>query len=61
MVRQHDPTTVEMLEALGAIGINRMESILNKMYDRGATPNSLSRPIFVTLSKNTGLTGCERH
>ena len=37
----------EMLEALEDTGINKMESIMNKMYDTGTIPRSLSRSIYI--------------
>ena len=56
-----DSIPVEMLEALECIGINKMESMLNKMHDKGTIPKSLSRSILVTLPKKPGTTECERH
>ena len=56
-----DNISVEMLEALEGIGINKMESVMNKMYDTGKIQRCLSRSIFVTLPKKAGATECELH
>ena len=48
--------SVEMLDALENIGINKMESIMNKMHDTGKIPRALARSIFVTLPKTAGAT-----
>ena len=51
--------SVEMLEAQEDIGINEMESIMNKLYDTGKISRNLSRSIFVALLKKAGSTECE--
>jgi len=48
--------SVEMLEALEDIGINKMESIMNKMHNTGTLLKSLSRSIFAPLPKQAGTT-----
>ena len=47
-----DDISVEMIESLEDTGINKLESIMNKMYNTGTIPNNLSRSIFITLPKN---------
>ena len=54
-----DNISVEMLEALEDVGINKRESIMN--YDTVIIPESLSRSIFVILPKKAGATECELH
>ena len=56
-----DDITVKMIEALEDTGINKVEFIMNKMYNTGTIPNSLSRSIFITLPKKAGTTECELH
>ena len=56
-----DNISVEMIEALEDTGINKLESIMNKMYNTGTIPNSLSRLIVFTLPKRAGTTECELH
>ena len=38
-----DNTSVEMIEAQEEIGINNLESIMNKMYNTGTIPNNFSK------------------
>ena len=54
-----DIVSVKMIEAQEEIEINKMESIVNKMYNTGTTPKSLSRSIFITLPKRVGTIKCD--
>ena len=50
-----------MIEALEDTGINKLESIMNKLYNTSTIPNSLPRSIFITLPKKAGNTKFELH
>jgi len=56
-----DNISVQMLEAREDISINKLESIMNKMYHTGTIPKSLSKSIFVTLPKKAGASECVLH
>ena len=63
MVEQRDPTAsqLKILETIEDLGSNKIESIMNKVYQTGTIPKFLSRSIFVTLPKYAGTTDCELH
>ena len=56
-----DNIPVEIYDALGEIGINEITQLVNKIYDTGKIPSSLSRSIFITIPKKPGATECESH
>ena len=56
-----DNIVTEMLIALEDLGIKKLEAIMNKMYNTGKIPLSLSRSIFIALPKKPGATECELH
>jgi len=56
-----DNLTIEMINALEDMGIDKLASIMNKTYDTGEIPDALSRSIFIALPKRAGATECELH
>ena len=56
-----DNISTEMVYALEDLGIEKLGAIMNKMYDTGKIPLSLSRSVFIALSKLSGTTECELH
>lgn len=56
-----DNIPVEIYDALGEMGIEEITKLVNKIYDTGKIPTSLSRSIFITLPKKPGATECESH
>lgn len=56
-----DNISIEMINALEDEGIDKLESIMNKMYDTGEIPEALSRSIFIAIPKKAGATECEQH
>ena len=49
-----DNITSEMIKATDELGITKLHSLLNRMYDEGYLPADVSRSIFIALPKKPG-------
>ena len=56
-----DGLSIELIEALEEFGIEKVTTLLNKIYDTGQIPVDMSRSIFIALPKKPGATDCELH
>ncbi|GFN88930.1 transposon tx1 uncharacterized 149 kda protein [Plakobranchus ocellatus] len=53
-----DGISVELIEALGDYGVDKVTILLNEIYDTGQIPTDMSRSIFIALPKKPGATEC---
>ena len=56
-----DNISVELIEALDDLGIEKTTQLLNEIYDTGQLPQDISRSVFIALPKKPGATECELH
>ncbi|GFN99673.1 serine/threonine-protein phosphatase 6 regulatory ankyrin repeat subunit b [Plakobranchus ocellatus] len=56
-----DGISVELIEALGDYGVDKVTILLNEIYDTGQIPTDMSRSICIALPKKPGATECELH
>ncbi|XP_063588636.1 uncharacterized protein LOC134765778 [Penaeus indicus] len=56
-----DGIVMEMIEALGDYGIEKLTEVVNKIYDDGVFSDELSKSIFIALPQKTGAVECELH
>ena len=56
-----DMIPVEAYEALHELGIKKLCSLLNNIYDTGNIPTEMLTSTFITLPKKPGTTDCECH
>ena len=56
-----DGLSIELIEALEEYAIEKVTTLLNKIYDTGQIPVDMSRSIFIALPKKPGATDCELH
>ena len=56
-----DNIVIEMIQATGDFGIDKITEISNEIYDSGKIPEDLTKSIFIALPKKPGATECELH
>ena len=50
-----------MQASAGEYGLKELTRITNMVYNHGYFPEELKKSLFITLSKNSGTTKCEKH
>ena len=57
----NDNITKEMIEACGDIGISKLVTIMNKIYESGYIPQQMKESIFIRIPKKGDLLNSERN
>jgi len=50
-----------MIEACGDIGISKLVTIMNKIYESGYIPQQMKESIFITIPKKGNLLNCSNY
>ena len=57
----NDNITKEMIEACGDIGISKLVTIMNKIYESGYIPQQMKESIFIKIPKKGDLLYCSNY
>ena len=57
----NDKINKEMLTAIDNLGINKLHTIVNKIYETGTIPQQMKESIFITLPKKGDLLNCNNY
>ena len=53
-----DEITIEMLQALDEIGIDKITELFNKIYDTGYIPDDMKKSTFIPIPKKAKAVNC---